>query len=243
VLEGCRVLGHLAEKAERTFYLDHRERLSLLCALGHLGEEGSRAVHAIISHTYNYKFEVTERHVRRLPEWPISCPKLKELHPEAVARGGCDCPRKPRERGYPTPLLLAVPSGEINALRKQRAAPPPLRRPRASSPPVDNQETPSSSGKDSEEPPAEHSAGTLLPGGAAASSGRLVPSHPPGEADIRRRAEEAVRKLAELKRHQAGVEASIHRVEEGAGSGLRSQWRPHDPHRSRLSAEGPVGRW
>ena len=67
ILDGCRVLAHLARHAEATSYLNHRERTTLLCTLGHLGQEGAEALHVLIGHTYNYRAEVTTRHIGRLP--------------------------------------------------------------------------------------------------------------------------------------------------------------------------------
>jgi hypothetical protein len=100
-------------------YLNHRERWSLLCVLGHLGEEGRAALHAIIGHTYNYRREVTERNIERLPPWPISCPKLRELHPEAAAVGTCSCQFDLRGRGYPTPVLYVLRPSEVPAFRQR----------------------------------------------------------------------------------------------------------------------------
>jgi group II intron reverse transcriptase/maturase len=122
MLEGCHVLGYLARRAEETSYLNHRERFSLLCALGHLGDEGAAALHAIISHTYNYRPEITTRYLGRLPPSPISCPKLRELHPEAAALGACKCDFDLRGRGYPTPLLFALPVSEVPAFRSAPGA-------------------------------------------------------------------------------------------------------------------------
>ncbi len=123
VLEGCHVLGYLAKKSRQTSYLNHRERWSLLCALGHLGEEGRSALHAIISHTYNYRAEVTGRQIERLPPWPISCPKLRELHPEAAAVGTCKCQFDLRGRAYPTPVLYALRVSEVPVFRASPARP------------------------------------------------------------------------------------------------------------------------
>jgi group II intron reverse transcriptase/maturase len=120
VFLGYHVLGYLSRKAERTSYLNHRERWSLLCALGHLGEEGRAALHSIIGHTYNYRREVTERNIERLPPWPISCPKLRELHPEAAAVGTCSCQFDLRGRGYPTPVLYALRPSEVAAFRQRK---------------------------------------------------------------------------------------------------------------------------
>lgn len=121
MLDGCHVLGYLAKRAEATSYLNHRERSSLLCTLGHLGEEGAAALHSIIGHTYNYRLEITDRHIGRLPSHPMSCPKLRELHPEAAALGACKCEFGVRGRVYPTPVLFALKPGEIAAFRKRKA--------------------------------------------------------------------------------------------------------------------------
>ncbi|MGD2070568.1 MAG: CRISPR-associated primase-polymerase type A1 [Gemmatimonadota bacterium] len=120
ILDGCNVLGYLAKKARDTAYLDHRERNTLLCTLGHLGDEGRAALHAIIGHSYNYRPEVTDRHVDRLPEFPMSCPKVKELHPEAAAVAPCTCRFRLGRGAYPTPLLFGVKASEVQAFRKRR---------------------------------------------------------------------------------------------------------------------------
>lgn len=218
MLEGCRVLAYLADKAERTFYLDHGERLALLCALGHLGEEGTEALHAIISHTYNYKRAVTERHARRCPPWPISCPKLRERHPEAVAREACHCPAKPRGRGYPTPVLLALKAQEIPVFVAKAAgvaAPPPA----ASSPTPAEEETSSaaSAGRSTDgraSGPEGLGDGAVDPAAQARPQSSSTPRRKPAAlpADPRRRAEVLVRRLAELETHRAGIQASITRA-------------------------------
>ena len=128
VLDGCKILGYLESKARDTAYLDHTERSTLLCTLGHLGEEGRAALHAIIGHTYNYSREVTERHAQRVPEYPMSCPKVRERHPEAAAIAPCTCRFTLRGRGYPTPLLFALKPSEIpvfKAKSRDRPSSPP----------------------------------------------------------------------------------------------------------------------
>lgn len=119
VLDGCKVLGYLAKKSRDTAYLDHRERLTLLCTLGHLGDEGRAALHAIIGHTYNYRPEITDRHADRLPEYPMSCPKVKELHPEAAAVAPCTCRFRLGRGAYPTPILYALKPSEVPAFGKR----------------------------------------------------------------------------------------------------------------------------
>ncbi len=71
------------------------------------------ALHAIIAHTYNYSAATTDRHIDRLPEWPMSCPKVRELHPEAAAVArACSCRFDLRGRGYPTPAPRPRPAGD-----------------------------------------------------------------------------------------------------------------------------------
>jgi hypothetical protein len=185
MLEGCHVLAYLARRAEETSYLNHRERFSLLCALGHLGEEGAAALHAIISHTYNYRPEITSRYIARLPEYPISCPKLRELHPEAAALGVCKCEFGLRGRGYPTPLLFALAVSEVPAFRSAPGAAG-SRRPAAGT-------------------AVSGSRGTSSPGISSAAVAPVAP-------DLRQEAEERLHKLSELRRHRQGIEASIARL-------------------------------
>lgn len=117
-LERCAVLRYVADKAAKTSYLVHGERLLLSNTLFHLGEQGQAAIHQIISCCYNYRREVTERHVSKTPPSPISCPRIRELHPQITASVGCNCRFHIRGQGYPTPVLHALKPGEITAFRK-----------------------------------------------------------------------------------------------------------------------------
>lgn len=169
LLERCYVLAHLARKVRQTSYLSHRERWSLLCTLGHLGDEGRAALHALIALTYNYRAEVTDRQIERLPPFPISCPKLREIHPEAAALGRCRCEFDLRGRGYPTPLLHALKPSEIPVFRKP-------------------------SREVAQREPA------------------------PAAPALHQEAEDRVRKIAELKRHRRGIEASLERLHAELGA-------------------------
>ncbi len=119
VVDGCGVLRLLAEKAQRTSYLSHVERTALLCTLGHLGEEGAAALHAIISRTHNFRREVTQRHIDRMPSHPISCGRIREVLPEVSATARCACQFHLRGRGYPTPLLFAMRPSEVPVFRRE----------------------------------------------------------------------------------------------------------------------------
>lgn len=122
MIAGCRVLGHLMKRVEETSYLNHKERTTLLCTLGHLGGEGRDALHSIIGKTYNYRREVTDRHIDRLLEYPISCPRVRELHPEAVAGGLCQCPSGGRGKAYPSPVLQVLQPFEVAVFRRPTKA-------------------------------------------------------------------------------------------------------------------------
>jgi len=142
-------------------------------AVGHLGDEGTVALLAIMANTYNYRRELTARHLERLPPWPISCPKIRELHPGAMDSGSCKCHFALRGKGYPTPLLFALRPSEVPVFRRQS--------------------------------PKPKSAQATTPAAPAASA--------VGDAQgVEREAEEKVRKLAELKRHRRGIDASIERL-------------------------------
>ncbi len=173
MLDGCRVLAYLERRSRDTLYLNHRERTTLLCTLGHLGDDGKAALHTIIGHTYNYRSEVTDRHLERLPPYPMSCPKIRELHPEAAAFGVCECAFRLRGKGYPTPLLHVLKPSEIAAFRRQRSA----------------------------------KASKKMPQTKASSTPQESTASGP-----RQDAEEIVRKIAEMKKHRRGIDASIERL-------------------------------
>jgi hypothetical protein len=122
VLAGCAVLRYLKDKAAQSSYLTHPERALLRATLGHLGDEGKAAIHEIIARCYNYRKEVTDRHLERIAPSPISCPKVRELHPQVTASVGCDCRFPLRGKGsYPTPLLHALKPGEIPTFQARAA--------------------------------------------------------------------------------------------------------------------------
>ena len=159
VLRACQPLTFLAAKAKKGGYLDHRERMTILLVLGHMGEEGRRYLHQVMSWCMNYSETVTNRFIERLTGSPVSCPRIRQRHPEITASVKCDC-RFTSSRGtYPSPVLHAVGGS-------WRAPPKPA-----------------------------------LPDAIR-------------EADPAvQRAEVLVLKMAELRRHQAGVMASIERCE------------------------------
>jgi retron-type reverse transcriptase len=174
VVEGCRVVAHLREKVEATSYLNHGERTLLLCTLGHLGPEGAAALHALIGRTHNYRREVTDRHIARLPPHPISCGRIRERFPDVTAAHPCTCPAAPRSGGYPTPLLFALRASQVPTFRARRARPGPAAASEGARP-------------------------------AAPGTGRVT-------GDDAGEARALLARIAELRRHQRGTEASLERA-------------------------------
>ncbi len=112
VLKNCSLMRYLCRKAHDSGYLTHFERLSLLYVFGHVGEEGKRFIHQIMGYTLNYKNNVTERFIRKCPEKPISCVKLREQYKRVTAEFGCSCYFKRGEKCYPSPVLHAITSSK-----------------------------------------------------------------------------------------------------------------------------------
>jgi hypothetical protein len=80
VLSGCNVIRFLVNKAKETHYLNNSERVTLLYTFGHLGQEGKEFLHKVISNCINYDYEYTEKKIRKMKSFPISCPKIREKH-------------------------------------------------------------------------------------------------------------------------------------------------------------------
>ena len=108
ILRKCNLMRYLCRKAYETGYLTHFERLSILYVFGHVGEEGERFVHQVMSYTLNYKYNTTERFIRKCPEKPISCGKLREQYKRITAEIGCSCAFKRSKNCYPSPVLHAI---------------------------------------------------------------------------------------------------------------------------------------
>jgi len=128
VLEGCRFVRHLADKARDTRYLDHQERLALLSTLGHLGEEGGPFIHKVMSYCMNYDREVTQKWIGKRYDHAMSCGAIRDRYKELTARLGCDCKFRLPARAYPSPILHAVAPDERT---RGRAVKPPSPRPSA----------------------------------------------------------------------------------------------------------------
>ena len=108
ILKKCNLMRYLCQKAVKTGYLSHAERLSILYVFGHLGDEGHEFVHQIMSHTLNYQYNTTERFIQRIPAKPVSCIKLREQYKQITAEYGCSCTFKRSKNCYPSPVLHAI---------------------------------------------------------------------------------------------------------------------------------------
>lgn len=108
ILQKCSLMCYLCQKAFKTGYLTHFERQSVLYVFGHLGGDGRQFVHQIMSMTLNYKYNITEKFIRRIPEKPISCVKLRNQYKQITAEYGCSCIFKRTKNCYPSPVLHAI---------------------------------------------------------------------------------------------------------------------------------------
>lgn len=112
VLESCPIILYLCQKARKTQYLGHFERLTILYVFGHMGETGNAFVHQVMSYTMNYSYQTTEKFIRRRPDKPISCAKLREQYKQISAELGCSCAFKRTKNCYPSPVLHALKLAE-----------------------------------------------------------------------------------------------------------------------------------
>lgn len=116
ILKKCNLMRYLCQKAVKTGYLSHAERLSVLYVFGHLGNDGHEFVHMIMSHTLNYQYNTTERFIQRIPAKPVSCIKLREQYKQITAEYGCSCTFKRSKNCYPSPVLHAIAlTNNVNA--------------------------------------------------------------------------------------------------------------------------------
>jgi len=109
IFAGCNVLRHFKDKAEKTKWLNHVERLTVASVLGHLGLAGHQAVHEIIRFTTNYDHRITQKWLDRVKGFPISCPRIRERHSDITPVVGCCCQFPNRNNSYPSPVLHADP--------------------------------------------------------------------------------------------------------------------------------------
>jgi len=114
----CKMLKHLIEKARDTNYLNHHERICILYTLSFAGEPGCKFLHQVISYCINYDYHYTQRQIERRKESPISCAKIMENFPELAETLSCDCKFKLPPRSYPSPVLYLL-EAEIEDTIKQ----------------------------------------------------------------------------------------------------------------------------
>lgn len=112
VLKNCTLMRYLCQKARKTGYLSHFERLSVLYVFGHLGDDGKDFVHTVMKFTLNYQYGITQKFINRMPEKPISCAKLRDQYQKVTAECGCSCNFNRIKNCYPSPVLHAIKSGD-----------------------------------------------------------------------------------------------------------------------------------
>ena len=61
-----------------------------------------------MGYTLNYQYNITEKFIRKCPERPVSCIKLRDQYKRLSAEIGCSCIFKRRENCYPSPVLHAI---------------------------------------------------------------------------------------------------------------------------------------
>lgn len=116
VLQNCSLMKYMYCKAEKTGYLTHQERLSVLYVFGHMGDEGKEFVHTIMEMTVNYQYHITQKFIDRIPAKPVSCTKLRDQYKQITAEYGCSCVFKRSKNCYPSPVLHAVKLSKENEL-------------------------------------------------------------------------------------------------------------------------------
>jgi hypothetical protein len=107
MLSGCKVINYLVNKARETHYLNNSERVTLLYTLGILGPEGKDFLHKVISNCINYDYDYTEKQIKKMKSFPISCYRIREKHEDFALDIGCNCSLKFPPGGYPSPVLYA----------------------------------------------------------------------------------------------------------------------------------------
>lgn len=112
VLSKCNLMRYLCQKAYKTGYLSHFERLSVLYVFGHMGDNGKEFVHMIMSYTLNYQYSITQKFILRIPAKPVSCIKLREQYKMITAEYGCNCNFRRTKNCYPSPVLHAIKNAD-----------------------------------------------------------------------------------------------------------------------------------
>lgn len=112
VLSKCNLMRYLCQKAYKTGYLSHFERLSVLYVFGHMGDNGKEFVHTVMSYTLNYQYSITPKFISKIPAKPVSCIKLREQYKMITAEYGCNCNFRRTKNCYPSPVLHAIKNAD-----------------------------------------------------------------------------------------------------------------------------------
>lgn len=112
VLNKCNLMRYLCQKAYKTGYLSHFERLSVLYVFGHMGDNGKEFVHTVMSYTLNYQYSITQKFISKIPAKPVSCIKLREQYKMITAEYGCNCNFRRTKNCYPSPVLHAIKNAD-----------------------------------------------------------------------------------------------------------------------------------
>ncbi len=123
VLDRCPLLKTLVQRPSESGQLCHTERLILAYTFGHMGDEGRRFVHQVISGCDNYRASVTEKWLRRVDSncQPLSCGRLQEWLSELYSDVSCRCSQN-ECAGRRSPILGA--RAKRRARRLPRSARP-----------------------------------------------------------------------------------------------------------------------
>lgn len=112
VLSKCNLMRYLCQKAYKTGYLSHFERLSVLYVFGHMGDNGKEFVHTVMSYTLNYQYSITQKFISKIPAKPVSRIKLREQYKMITAEYGCNCNFRRTKNCYPSPVLHAIKNAD-----------------------------------------------------------------------------------------------------------------------------------
>lgn len=112
VLSKCNLMRYLCQKAYKTGYLSHFERLSVLYVFGHMGDNGKEFVHTVMSYTLNYQYSITQKFISKIPAKPVSCIKFREQYKMITAEYGCNCNFRRTKNCYPSPVLHAIKNAD-----------------------------------------------------------------------------------------------------------------------------------
>ena len=65
-------------------------------------------MHEVMSYTINYRYDVTQRFIVKMPAKPVSCIKLRDQYKQISALYGCSCIFKRTNDFYPSPVIHAL---------------------------------------------------------------------------------------------------------------------------------------